>query len=94
MYEALRIVRENDPVKRVNIGFGVGETVVCRCGDGNASLFAVTFKHNDDVFLQNIIIFESTVTGGEKVNLLNRGFGKKKLDERADNKGHCKSCGA
>ena len=93
MYEALPIARQNDLVKRVNVGFNVGESVICRCGDGNTTLCAAALQHDDDIFLQNIIIFESPITGAEQVHSLNGGFGKKKLDERADNKGHCKNCG-
>lgn len=59
MNEALRIVREHDPVERVFVSGKVGEVVIDRSGNRHRPLLATPLKANDDVLLQHFVILES-----------------------------------
>ena len=83
MNEMLPIARHYDLVKWVSVGLNVGEFVICRCGDNNTTLCAAALQHDDYIFLQNIIVFESPITCAEQVHPFDGGFGKKKLAKAA-----------
>ncbi len=68
--EMLGVVLKNDAGKRVTISVGIGETIIRGCGDGYTFLPSTTFKHDDNVFLQNVIILESLISCAEQVDML------------------------
>src|SRR5271157_183051 len=79
MNEVLPITRNYDLVKGVSVGLNVGECVVCRCGDSDTTLCAAALQQDDDIFLQNIVIFESPISRAKQMHPFKGGFSEKKL---------------
>ena len=69
MNKPLGVVLEHDSVKLVFMGLKVEKAIVRRCGNRYCPLLSATLKPNDDVFLQNIIVFECLVTRLEQVHV-------------------------
>jgi len=62
MDEAFRIIGENDTVEGIYVSHKIGEAVVSRGRDFYIALPATALKHDNDVFLQDIIILKSLVS--------------------------------
>src|SRR5690606_21634634 len=69
MYEALRVIREYDSIKRVFMGSQIRKAVIGRSCHRNRPLLAFTLQTDDDVFLEHFIILECLASGVKQVHV-------------------------
>ena len=82
MYESLVVAWKNDPVEWIPVKKAIMQPVISRCRHEHFALRYSALQMDNDVFLQDTVIFERLVSGSEEMKATDSRSSKDQIAKR------------